>query len=492
MSEDKVRVKVTKVLLESERQELKANRRRKLLIGLLCFLFLVVGAASGFVASGLLKGTNVAIFRKDKLDKINAYFDSVWLYKNDYENLADTMEDKAFYGMTRFEEDPYTTYMSKDELAEFASRINNNYVGIGAQYTYSDGCGTITRVFKQSPAEKGGLMPGDIIYKVNNELLDGLTADDIKEKITGEEGSEVKVTVLRSGKEIELTFIRGAIDYTAYGEKYDDYAYLNIMSFGETTADECVKYLDECTDYSKLIIDLRDNTGGYQDSVQSVAGLFLGKNVVVLNETDNTGETKSYETIVSKYYKNFDKIVVLINENTASAAEVLSIALKEQHQDCTLVGTTTYGKGVVQTSYALEDGSALKVTTSYWTSPNGVSINGDGVKPDIEIKLDDILYENVYNMEEEDSFEFDSVSNYIKIAQKGLKYLGYELNRVDGYFDKSFINALKQYKINNSLEVNETLDNNTYSAIVSSVIREYNTNKDKDLQLQKAIEVLGK
>ncbi|MDO5440025.1 MAG: S41 family peptidase [Erysipelotrichaceae bacterium] len=490
MEEEKVRVKVHKVLLESEREELRAKRRRKFLISLLCVLFLIIGLGIGFAATSLLRGQSIAAFKTNKLDKISSYFNSVWLYKDNYEDLEGTMEDKAFYGMTNFEEDKYSSYMSKKEIEDFAANINKNYVGIGAQYSYVDNIGTITRVFKESPAEKGGLLPGDIILKVDGNTVENLTSDEIKDRITGEAGTKVDVTVLRSGKEVELTFIRNAIEYTAYAETINDLVYLNIMSFGESTIDECVKYLDPYSDYSKIIIDLRDNTGGYQGSVQGVAGLFLGKNVVVLNETDNTGKTISYETTVEKYYDNFKDIVVLVNENTASAAEVLSICLKEQHPNATLVGTTTYGKGVVQTSYYLEDGSAIKITTSDWTSPNGTSIHGVGVKPDVEVYLDDIMYETIYAMNEE-TYEYDSVSNFVRIAEMGLRFLGYDLDRTDGYFDNSFAEALSKYKIDNELTENEVLDKETYEAIISSVIRENSINEEKDLQLQKAIEILG-
>lgn len=491
MAEEKVRVKVHKVLLESERAELKAKRKRKFLITLLCCALLVVGLVGGYIISGIQRGASIAPFKTNKLDKISSYINSIWLYKDDYEDLQGTMEDKAFYGMTRFEEDPYTTYMSKDEMEEFASNINMNYVGIGAQYTYSNDMGTIIRVFKNSPAEKGGMLPGDIIYKVDDTFTSGLDSDQIKELITGESGTNVRITVLRSGKELELTITRGAIEYTAYGEKRDNYVYLSIMSFGESTDEECIEYLNEFKNEKNIIIDLRDNSGGYQGSVQKVAGLFIGPDKVVLNETDNEGNTKSYKTIGTKYYDNFKNVVVLINENTASAAEVLSICLKEQHPNAKLVGTTTYGKGVVQTSYYLEDGSAIKVTTSYWTSPKGTSINKVGVKPDYEVFLDEILRASVYSLEEENTFELDSVSPYVKVAQMGLKYLDYNVDREDGYFDESLALALKEYKVDNDLEENEILDTITYDAILSSVIREYNTNLKKDLQLQKAIEVLG-
>lgn len=490
MEEEKVTIKLHKELLESERKELREKRKRKFLIFLLSILMLITGTVFGFCLTGVLKGTSTALFKRDKLDKIVAYFDSIWLYKDDYDDLAKTMEDKAFYGMSQFEEDKYTSYMSKEEIASFAQSINQNYVGIGAQYSYMGGVGTVTRVFKDSPAQKGGMLPGDILYKVNGESLQDLDSDQIKEKIIGENGTIVKVTVLRSGKEIELEMSRAPIEYTAYAYTKDDYVILELMSFGESSVDECIKYLDEYKNYSKIIIDLRNNSGGYQDSVQEVAGLFIGENKIVLNETDNKGQTKGYETIVKKYYDNFKEIVCLINENTASAAEVLSICLKEEHPNTTLVGTKTYGKGVVQSSFYLDDGSAIKITSSYWSSPNGVSIHNEGVKPDVEVKLDPVLYEQIDSMEENERFEYDSVSSYTKVAQEGLKFLDYKIERCDGYFDESFKEALLKYKIDNELDKDSILDYDTYNAIISSVIREYNSNLNKDNQMLKAIELL--
>lgn len=491
MEEEKVRVKVQKVLLESERRELRAKRRRRFLIFLLCFLLLIVGCVIGYTVSSIQRGTSIAAFKREKLDKITSYFKSTWLYKNDYEDLETTMEDSAFYGMTTFEEDPYSTYMSKDEMESFAASINNNYVGIGAQYSYTGGIGEITRVFKGSPAEKGGLLAGDILYLIDGKSIEGLDSEQVKERIIGEEGTQVKITVLRSGKEIELTFIRGAIEYTSYAEDRDSYVYLNIMSFGQSTADECIKYLDNYKDKSSIIIDLRDNTGGYQDAVQEVAGLFLGQDVTVLNETDNNNVTRSFNTIVKRYYDNFKKIVVLTNENTASAAEVLTIALKEMHENTTQVGTVTYGKGVVQSSFYLEDGSALKITSSYWTSPKGTSINKVGVIPDIEVKQDDIMYETIYALQDDEVYGIDTVSPFAKLSELGLEFIGYDIDRVDGYFDKSLEDAVIKFQEDNRIEATGLIDKDTYEAILSSVTREYSSNPLKDKQLQKAIEVLG-
>jgi len=491
MSEEKVRVKLHKELLASEREELRQKRRKRTIVIILCFFFLLLGLGGGFVAAGLLKGTSVAAFKTNKFEKIISYFDAIWLYKNDYDSLQDEMEDKAFYGMTNFAEDPYSTYMSKSEIASFTSSINMDYVGIGAQYSYTGGVGTITRVFKDSPAEKGGMLAGDILLEVDGVDLSDYSSDEIKELISGVSGTNVTVTVNRAGERIDLVITRGAIQYTAYAETIGNVVVLNIMSFGDTTADECIKYLNDYRNYSKLIIDLRDNSGGYQDAVQTVAGLFLGSNVTVLHETDAKGITKSFNTIVKKHYDNFKDIVVLTNSNTASAAEVLTIALKEMHPNTTQVGLTTYGKGVVQSSFMLTDGSALKITSSYWTSPLGVSINKVGVVPDVEVRLDDILYETAYAMNEDTIFEYDSVSSYIKIAQEGLRFVGYSLDRYDGYFDVSLKEALESFQEEMHLDVTGKLDIETYNSIISSVIRVYNSDYKKDSQMVKALEILG-
>ena len=185
-----------------------------------------------------------------------------------------------------------------------------------------------------------------------------------------------------------------------------------------------------------------------------------------------------------------NKIVILINNNTASAAEVLTICLSELHEDCTTVGEKTYGKGVVQSSYRLVDGSALKITTSEWLSPSGVSINGVGIEPDIEVKLDEIFYLTTVAMNEDTVYEADSVSANVKIAQMALRYLGYECARDDGYFDDSFTRALDRFKSDNGLEADHRLDKETYDMLMNRVSYSYVVDEDKDPQMNMAKEVL--
>ena len=492
MEEEKIRIPLKKVPLESERKEIRQRKRIKLLIVLLCLCLFVLGIASGFGISKLISNPYIQSFSNDKLSAIESYLNTYWLYKNDYDDLKTTLEDKAYDGMLNFEDDPYTTYMSSEEYTDFTSSIDKNYVGIGVIVADNSGSGNISvsHVFKNSPAEKSEMLPGDLIVKVDGVDVLSTSIDYIKYLIIGEEGTNVVVTVFRNGEYIDLTIQRQAINSTVYAKIIEDQLVLNIMSFGTNTAKEIMAYLDEYPEYDRLIIDLRNNTGGYETSVREVAGLFLGKDKTILNEIFADGSTKVLKSICDKYY-DFEKIVLLTNEQTASAAEVLTIALKELHPNCIQVGTTTFGKGVVQSSFMLSDGSVIKITTSYWTSPNGNSFNGTGIVPDEETFLDEALTNRMYTLKEDETLELDSVSALVRSVQLCLKYLDYNVERCDGYFDKSLEKALATFQKDLDLEVNGILDSKTVDSIYNKVIYTFNSIPTKDDQLKKALEVIG-
>ena len=488
--EKKVIVRLKKEPLESERREIRSRRRRRFLIFLLCALLFIGGFVLGTGASYFRSGSDYLPHSSDKFDTIKEYLTRVWLYNNDYENLEEVIEDKAYYGMTYFEEDPYTTYMSKEELDSFASGINMDYVGIGVQYYLLNNTATITRVFKESPAENAGIKAGDILKEVDGISLDGADTETIRRLVLGEKGTTVDIAVDRNGEEMIFTVVRGEVYSTVYAGLQDGYLILSIMSFGDNTANEIIRYLDDYRDYDRLIIDLRDNSGGYQTAVQEVAGLFLGKGKVVMNQTYNNGSSEAAVTISNDYFGNFRKVVILVNNGTASAAEVLAICLSELHENCILVGETTYGKGVVQSSYRLSDGSALKVTTSAWSSPNGRSINGEGITPDYEVKLDEIFYTLAVDMDEDDEYTLDSVSEYNRLTQLALKYLGYGPKRTDGYFDENFRDTLNVFKKDNGLKTDGILDHETYKTVFDRVSYVYAMDYHKDPQLNKAKELI--
>ena len=184
--------------------------------------------------------------------------------------------------------------------------------------------------------------------------------------------------------------------------------------------------------------------------------------------------------------------MILTNNYTASASEVLTMALKEGLDNVTIVGTKTYGKGVMQSKFNISDGSSIKLTVAYWTSPNGTSINGEGITPDVEIENHKALSFTGVNFDGE-SYKYDSVSTYTNIVQYALDYLGYDIERFDGYFDYSTRDALIEFKVDNGLEsgLESTLDRDTYVAIISKVIETKSLDLSKDVQLMKGRELLG-
>ena len=484
---EKVIFKLKKQPLSSEIKERQEKNRRLIIMAILCLCFLVLGLLVGIAirnSQGVEESVDVDYA---KWKSIRNLMDNYWLYGNEYEDLDGELSDRAYYGMTTFLEDPYTSYMSEEDYMAFADDINMSFVGLGINYEQHDGVSTVVRVFKDSPAELAGMLPGDIIRKIDGVDIYGFTTDEVEDLALGEEGSMVDVEVERNGELINLRVIRSSIDNTVYAYAENDYVVLEINSFGDNTYNECIHYLDEYQDYSSLIIDLRSNGGGYQNAVQDVATLFLGWDVLVMLQEFKDGHQEEYYTTGSVYYDNFEEIVILVDGNTASAAEVLTIALKEQHPNTTIIGTPTYGKGVVQSTYFLADMSALKITSSKWLSPSGQWIDGEGIVPDIEVYLDDVLYDSYGMMEEDEVYAYDSVSAYTKFAQDALRFLDYDVKRNDGYFDSTMQEELTLYQSAKGLEVSGELDYHTYNSLVSSVIYEWANNPEKDVQMLAAI-----
>ena len=487
--EETVIVGLEKVPLKSEREEIKKKRRKTIFRICTCFLLLAIGFGLGCLFFYELHPVNKAD-ATNTMGEIEAMLEKHWIYSNDYEDLQKEIEDKAFYGMTYFEEDPYTTYMSKEELDDFSTSINMDYVGIGVQYSLRNNIAIIERVFANSPAEEAGLLAGDIIVKVDGQSIDGLSTDQIKQLVIGEAGTKVVINVLRDNESIDITVIRNNVDSSVYCYAKQDYVVMELSSFGVNTGKDIMNYLNQYEDYHKIIIDLRNNTGGYQTSVKEIAGLFIGNNEVYLRQKDSNGNEYADVTKCSKTYNNFDKYVLLVNGQTASAAEVFTICLKEKLDNLTIVGESTYGKGVIQTTSYLANGGVLKYTSFNWYSPNGVSINKVGIKPDVEVKQDDIAYEYLIEMDKNKAYKYDDVHGIIAFSQKALAFFDYDIERKDGYFDKSFEEALIKYKIANNLGSEAILDYKTYNVIVANVISEL-ANKDKDYQFIRSIELIS-
>lgn len=302
------------------------------------------------------------------------------------------MIDGAIKGYVEGIGDPYTTYLTKDEMKEFTEETNSEYVGIGVYLTNNKADNTIlvVGIMKSAPALDAGMQAGDVIEKVNDIAYTGDQLDDAIKILKGEEGTNVKVTVLRDGKEIDLTITRKKItvEHVASQMIENNIAYIQVDSFDSGVAKAFEQQITELKNGGAkgIIIDLRSNGGGIVDEATGIADLFLKKNETILI---TKGKEDKEEVTISKNDPIIQDIpvVVLVNEGTASASEILAGALKDKYPSTTIVGKKTYGKGVIQTLYNLSDGSGLKVTTEEYYTPNHNKINKEGIKPDVEINL---------------------------------------------------------------------------------------------------------
>ena len=331
------------------------------------------------------------------LDTYRAVIDKYYLGEVDETSL----KEGAIQGYIEGLGDPYTEYISKEDMEDYLQDTMGNFVGIGIymiQDTETNQIMVLSPI-KGSPAEKAGIQPGDYIVAVNGEPC---TADDmtvISTKIKGEEGSTVKLQILRGEETLDFEITReNIIVNPVEGEVLENnIGYIEFSSFDENTAEEFKTRFEKLQSQgiTSLIIDLRNNGGGIVDEALEIAGYIADKDSVLLYEVD-----KENNEIVEKNESNpiiNMPVIILTNENTASSSEILAGALKDLGKART-VGTTTYGKGVIQQILTLPDGSGLKITTEKYLTPNRTEINEVGIEPDETVELPESV-ENVLNVD---------------------------------------------------------------------------------------------
>ena len=286
--------------------------------------------------------------------------------------------------------DPYTEYISKEEMQEYMEDTLGNYVGIGI-YMIKDEKTNRVKVLspiKNSPAETAGLQPGDLIIAVNGKEYTGDEMTQMSNDIKGEEGTEVILTILRNNESLEIKVKREKIKVNPVESKVleNNIGYIAFTSFDETTAEDFKSKFEELQkqNIKSLIIDLRNNGGGLVDQAVDIAGYVLDKDSVVLYEVDKNGNEVVEKTTTDPIIDM--PIIILTNENTASASEILAGALKDFGKAKT-VGIKTYGKGVIQEILSVKDGSGIKITTSEYQTPNRNKINKIGIEPDEKVEL---------------------------------------------------------------------------------------------------------
>lgn len=302
--------------------------------------------------------------------------------------------------------DPYTEYMTKEEMEEFTSDVMGNFTGIGIYLTKDTEKNAVIIIspIKDTPAHKAGILPGDIITKIDDISYTAEQLTEASNKIKGEVGTKVKLEILRNNSTITFEVTRENIKVNHVESKVlqDNIGYIEFNSFDEGCSKEFKEKLEELKDknITSLIIDIRNNGGGLVDEAITIADYLIPKDDTLLITTDKNGKeeiTKAKQDVLINL-----PIVLLTNESSASASEILAGALKDNNK-ATIVGTTTYGKGVIQELLTLTDGSGLKITTNEYYTPNHNKINKIGIKPDIEEQLNEQAKESIVIEEENDN-----------------------------------------------------------------------------------------
>ena len=356
-----------------------------------------------------------------KIQTIQGVIDKYYLFDEDMGNVEDWIYKGMLYGL----EDPYTVYYTKDEYEKLMEDTSGEYCGIGVMVSQSATTGiiTVTKVFEGTPGAEAGILPGDMIYKVGDTEVTGMDLElVVKDHIKGKEGSPVTITVLRedAGDYIDMTMERRQITVPTVEHEMlaDHVGYISVSQFDTVTADQFKSAIDdlEKQGMEKMVVDLRNNPGGVVDAVVSMLDYILPDDLVIEGDPNLVRKKKNKTLLVYMADKNGEgeqyyasdghevdvPLAVLVNGQSASASEVFSGALKA-YDKAKLVGTKTFGKGIVQTLFPLDNGTAIKMTVAHYYTPSGFDLHGKGLEPDVPVELNADLKTKVTIKHEEDN-----------------------------------------------------------------------------------------
>jgi len=339
----------------------------------------------------------------EKSIDFNLFWDAWQIVKDKYIEGDKITNQQLLYGaisgLLSATGDPYSNFFSPANAKKFSQEISGQFGGIGAELGIKNEQLIIVSPLKDTPADKAGIRAGDEILKINDTITTGLTIDDAVKLIRGEPKTKVILTIFRNGweKPRDFTIIRDIIQIPTLESKEIDLKpdsrekilYMHLYNFNESAPylfyQEAIKAM--FYDNKGIVLDLRDNPGGYLEVANALAGWFLDKNTIVVKEKFRNGEIQETKANGAEFFKNIP-VVVLINQGSASAAEILAGALRDNRK-IKLVGKKSFGKGSVQEIETLKDGSIIKITFAHWLTPNGTVIEKNGLVPDYEVNLTD-------------------------------------------------------------------------------------------------------
>ncbi|RFA33036.1 peptidase S41 [Virgibacillus dokdonensis] len=480
---------------------------RKLHIVLLFILALAIGLAGGYTGVKLAQKTTPPTEQSMKLggettaneettqdmEKVDQAFRLI------KENYLEDIDDKqltegAIQGMLSTLEDPYSSYMDAETMKKFNEQIESSFEGIGAEVNKVDDVLSIVAPVKDSPAEKAGLRPNDQVLRVDGKSLEGLSQNESVAKIRGEKGTEVELTIRRAGvsEPFKVTIVRDTIPQETVYSKTKNVdgkktGILEVTNFSERTAQEFNEQLTkmEGDGIEGLVIDVRGNPGGLLNVIEDILKQFVPEDIPYLQVEDQKGNKTPYHSDLKEKKKY--PISVIIDEGSASASEILAVAMKEMGYD--VVGQPSFGKGTIQQAVPLGDESTIKLTFFKWLSPKGKWIHEKGVQPTINQKQPEYYYTSPVEIKE--PLKQDQTGDKIKNIQVMLQGLDYDPGRTDGYFSIETKQAVTSFQQDNDLPTSGEIDAQTAKLIETQVIKSIRDGKD-DKQLDKALEEVYK
>lgn len=472
------------------------------LAGLVVFTLCVFCFSAGALANRIIMEKSLdaiggEISDDGEMQKFQDIYETLatkWYFSKDMQDPKKELLEKAITGMSTLEQDPHTNYFSLEEAEAFTQHLSGSNVGIGVSfYPNASGSMTVRSVFTNSAADKAGLLPGDVVLKVDDLVIADTSDEDLVAYIQDHNEKAMNLQVDRGGTILNMEVVPGSYNSTVAMKENGSMGVVEVSVFGENTGKDFSDALKRLKDdgINTLVLDLRDNSGGYLSAAMDMAASLLGKDKVVFQEKTLDGNVTSYATDGSFAQMDFDKIYVLQNENSASASEVLIGALKDNLGDkVTTVGTTTYGKGTEQTSIPFTDGTSLKYTIAEWLTPDGESVNGKGIDPDVKVDSTSVGSVRYTVMEEDEVIEPDTVAPNARPVQIYLQYLGYPADREDEYFSVTSSEALKQFQLDHGLEATGSVDQKTFDELLSAVGLKLNETRDSEDAWMQAVSQL--
>ena len=370
-------------------------------------IIMIIAILFGFLIGNVVSFTKKETTNSSVPSELKEFVDTYNDIVNNYYDKVNKEEliDAGIKGMINYLDDPYATYFDGTSSTNFNQTLEGNYEGVGIEVTLDNNKVKITKVFADTPAKKAGIRVGDYITKVNGESVEGKSLSDVVSLIKNAKNKEVKITITRDNQEKTMKVTRTTVDmpYTSskvYEENGKKIGYLKIEMFSNNITKQVKKELESLKkkNIDKLVIDVRDNPGGYLTQVTEILSLFMTKKDVIYQLQTKNNKEKVYSTSSKATYSY--PVVVLINENSASASEILASAFKETY-NAEIVGVNSYGKGTVQKTGDLNNGDTIKYTVQKWLTPKGNWINEKGVTPTKEVKLE--LKENEILTEDNDN-----------------------------------------------------------------------------------------